>query len=247
MLRRSERLPSPVVKDRLRLATPEEHEALGLAGPRHLRAEVKRVEQHPHLDPRRRRVERPDHRRGHVRQLAVARRPRVALGLPQLDPPGEHDAAEQHRRRQRDVPADELLLLVVPDLGHVAHLAAAFGDAGVVQDQVNDLARARPHRRQERVGGLPDQARGVPLAVGEEPALGGAVPAAGRRRREVQQLGRPQAHDHRQDQAPQVRELRPVEQRPHRREELLHERRQAADNHGAALHGSGDSSSNHPA
>jgi hypothetical protein len=147
------------------------------------------------------------------------------------------------------VPADEPLLLVVPDLADVVHLAAALGDAVVVQDQVKHLARPRLHAVQQARARPRQQRRGVPVAAGEEHPVARAVPAGRRQRREVQQLGRPQVHRQAQHQAPEMTELVVGQGGAKRAKEALRERRQAGENHGSALRGAGDSfgKTNHPA
>ena len=89
-----------------------------------------------------------DHLCRHIGELAVAR-PSMSLGLLQLDPPGDHHAAEADGADHGDVPVDETLLLVVPDLADAIHFPAAFGDAVVIEDEVKHFAGLRLHAVQQ--------------------------------------------------------------------------------------------------
>jgi hypothetical protein len=105
---------------------------------------------------------------------------------------------------------------------------------------VDDLAGLRTHARQQRRGGPFDQGRRVPRAVGEERAGAGAVPGGRRDGREVRQLRGPQVDEQPDDETPEVTELVVGESGAQWPEEALQGRREAGDNHGTALPGSGD-------
>ena len=144
------------------------------------------------------------------------------------------------------MPVDEALLLVIPDLADALHLPAAFGDAIVIEDQINHLAGLRFHAGQELASAITQQRRRIPAALGTEGPVAGAVSGGGRQVREMQQLGRPQVHHQTQHKTPEMAELRVRQFAAQGTKEALQERRQARDNHGSALRGSGVRSQNKP-
>ena len=123
-------------------------------------------------------------------------------------------------------PADE----VFADVGNL--LDRVPGDANVIV--VIDVQRVMKCPMAHREGWA------------EKRAATRAMPVVGRERRQVNQLACSQVHYHRQNQGPQMRELRFGNFLPHRRKETLHKRRQPADNHGSALHGKGCLDTNQP-